>query len=322
VIAVDTRPTTVIVPADPADTESVEITKEKAGKVWYPESSFKTAQSIKDFNRENLPLFILANWRGFSGGASDMFHEILKFGANIVDALSEYKQPIFVYLPPYSEVRGGAWVVIDRQINAQFIEMYSSETARGGVLEPNATASLKFRKQALFETMDRLDPMLKTLKYNETSQMNSKILKRRHLLNGIYKQIAIKFADLHDCPERMVEKGVIQKIVPWKDSRRYFYWRLRRRLHVQQIFLKISDVDIKFVSSQIDNLVRQSIDEPLTDLLVANWCDNNTKFLVSLIDEIKRKILEKRMLELLKNFPGGLNGGLLFLNKQIAQEKT
>lgn len=29
---------------------------------------------------EELPLFILANWRGFSGGMRDMYNEVLKFG--------------------------------------------------------------------------------------------------------------------------------------------------------------------------------------------------------------------------------------------------
>ena len=40
----------------------------QAGQVWYPDSGFKTAQAIEDMNREDLPLFIFANWRGFSGG--------------------------------------------------------------------------------------------------------------------------------------------------------------------------------------------------------------------------------------------------------------
>ena len=40
----------------------------QAGQVWYPDSAFKTAQAIEDMNREDLPLFIFANWRGFSGG--------------------------------------------------------------------------------------------------------------------------------------------------------------------------------------------------------------------------------------------------------------
>lgn len=36
--------------------------------MWFPDSAYKTAQVIRDFNRERLPLMIFANWRGFSGG--------------------------------------------------------------------------------------------------------------------------------------------------------------------------------------------------------------------------------------------------------------
>lgn len=41
---------------------------QQAGQVWLPDSAYKTAQVINDFNREKLPLMIFANWRGFSGG--------------------------------------------------------------------------------------------------------------------------------------------------------------------------------------------------------------------------------------------------------------
>lgn len=41
---------------------------QQAGQVWFPDSAFKTAQAINDFNREGLPLMVFANWRGFSGG--------------------------------------------------------------------------------------------------------------------------------------------------------------------------------------------------------------------------------------------------------------
>jgi acetyl-CoA carboxylase carboxyltransferase component len=41
---------------------------QQAGQVWFPDSAYKTAQVIKDFSREELPLMIFANWRGFSGG--------------------------------------------------------------------------------------------------------------------------------------------------------------------------------------------------------------------------------------------------------------
>jgi acetyl-CoA carboxylase/biotin carboxylase 1 len=98
--------------------------------VWHPNSAAKTAQAINDFNNgERLPLIIFANWRGFSGGQSDMNKEILKFGASIVDALSEYKQPVFIYI--IGELRGGAWVVLDTMINPEMIEMYAERDSRG-----------------------------------------------------------------------------------------------------------------------------------------------------------------------------------------------
>merc|ERR1711865_457950 len=105
-------------PADPADPTSNDIKEAQAGQVWYPDSAFKTAQAIRDFNRgENLPLVIFANWRGFSGGTRDMFAEVLKYGAMIVDALVEYRHPVTIYIPPGGELRGGSWVVLDPKIN-------------------------------------------------------------------------------------------------------------------------------------------------------------------------------------------------------------
>jgi acetyl-CoA carboxylase/biotin carboxylase 1 len=61
-----------IVPADPANAASFEQKIMEAGQVWYPNSAYKTAQAIFDFDREQLPLIIFANWRGFSGGQQDM----------------------------------------------------------------------------------------------------------------------------------------------------------------------------------------------------------------------------------------------------------
>jgi hypothetical protein len=40
-------------------------------------------------------------------------------------------------------------------------------------------------------------------------------------------QIAVHFAELHDTPVRMKERGGVREIVPWRQSRRFFYWRLR-----------------------------------------------------------------------------------------------
>ncbi len=210
--------------------------------MWFPDSALKTAQAIEEYDREQLPLVIMANWRGFSGGQRDLFEGVLQVcsafqllpwsclsmppghsslchdarcfacmhaerirdllasprtlhdtpslpvcvhcaatkqrvlqsipniissnasvqqhlssassaathqagavilpktlhtseccqdmqhpsgvtaslmqaGSLIVDNLRTYRQPVIVYLPPGAELRGGAWVVIDGQIN-------------------------------------------------------------------------------------------------------------------------------------------------------------------------------------------------------------
>ena len=59
-----------------------------------------------------------------------MYGEILKYGAYIVDGLVEYKQPVFVYIPPFGELRGGAWVVVDPKINPDVMEMYADKDSR------------------------------------------------------------------------------------------------------------------------------------------------------------------------------------------------
>ena len=46
-------------------------------------------------------------------------HTLLQAGSLIVENLRTYRQPVIIYLPPGAELRGGAWVVIDGQINPQ-----------------------------------------------------------------------------------------------------------------------------------------------------------------------------------------------------------
>ena len=60
----------------------------------------------------------------------DMHDQVLKFGFYIVDALTEYNQPIMIYIPPYAELRGGAWVVVDPTIYPTHLEMYANELCR------------------------------------------------------------------------------------------------------------------------------------------------------------------------------------------------
>ncbi|KAF1745296.1 hypothetical protein MXB_2628, partial [Myxobolus squamalis] len=102
-----------IIPADPADPNDLPKDNVSIGQVLSPDSSFKFSQSIDDSNGEKLPLFIFANFRGFSAGMKDMYNQVLKFGAMIVDSLRAYTQPVFIYIMPNGELRGGSWAVLD-----------------------------------------------------------------------------------------------------------------------------------------------------------------------------------------------------------------
>ncbi|KAK0630955.1 acetyl-CoA carboxylase [Bombardia bombarda] len=250
VIAVETRSVENITPADPANPDSIEQVTNEAGGVWYPNSAFKTAQAINDFNYgEQLPLMILANWRGFSGGQRDMYNEVLKYGSYIVDALVKFEQPVFIYIPPFGELRGGSWVVVDPTINPTAMEMYADVDARGGVLEPEGIVGIKYRKDKQLEAMARLDPIYANLKKNladtslsadEIAATKKKLLAREQQLLPVYAQISLQFADLHDRAGRMKAKGVIREILEWKNARRFFYWRVRRRLNEEYILRRIA----------------------------------------------------------------------------------
>lgn len=61
---------------------------------------------------------------------TDMYDQILKFGAYIVDALRTFRQPVLVYIPPHAELRGGSWVVIDPTINPLCMELYADRESR------------------------------------------------------------------------------------------------------------------------------------------------------------------------------------------------
>uniref|UniRef100_A0A8W8JGI6 Acetyl-CoA carboxylase n=1 Tax=Magallana gigas TaxID=29159 RepID=A0A8W8JGI6_MAGGI len=209
VICVETRTVEMTIPADPANLDSETKVIQQAGQVWFPDSAYKTAQAIKDFNREELPLMIFANWRGFSGGMKDMHDQVLKFGSYIVDALTEYNQPIMIYIPPYAELRGGAWVVVDPTINLTHMEMYADELSRGGVLEPEGTVEIKFWRKDLEKTMQRLDKTCiqivekltsPQLNPDEKAELQKRLAARQEKLLPMYHQVAIQFADLHDTP--------------------------------------------------------------------------------------------------------------------------
>uniref|UniRef100_A0A0N4ZJF5 Acetyl-CoA carboxylase n=1 Tax=Parastrongyloides trichosuri TaxID=131310 RepID=A0A0N4ZJF5_PARTI len=253
VVAVETRTVECEIPADPATADSQTKTIMQAGQVWYPDSAYKTAEAINDFNKENLPLIMIANIRGFSGGQKDMFEMILKFGACIVDALHAYTQPVIVYIPPYGELRGGAWAVVDTNINKHCIKMFADPDSRGGVLEPEGICEIKFRDKDLFTLMGKYDSKLKELNKEldditlngdlecRQSIILEEIKKRREFLKPVYKTASVKFADMHDTTVRLMAQHAIQDVVPLKNARNYFYNYLCKEIAINRmakIFVK------------------------------------------------------------------------------------
>ncbi|KAM9292310.1 acetyl-CoA carboxylase 1-like [Gastrophryne carolinensis] len=283
VVAVETRTVELSIPADPANLDSEAKIIQQAGQVWFPDSAFKTAQAIKDFNREGLPLMVFANWRGFSGGMKDMYDQILKFGAYIVDGLREYCHPVLVYIPPQAELRGGSWVVIDPTINPRHMEMYADKESRGGVLEPEGTVEIKFRRKDLVKTMRRVDPAYihlaerlgtPELSSADRKELENKLKEREEFLIPIYHQVAVQFADLHDTPGRMQEKGVITDVLEWKTSRSFFYWRLRRLLLEDVAKKKIHAANPELTDGQIQAMLRRWFVEVEGTVKAYLW-DNN-----------------------------------------------
>jgi acetyl-CoA carboxylase/biotin carboxylase 1 len=309
VITSETRAIETLIPADPASVNSQEQIQMKAGQVWCPDSSFKTAQAINDFNNgEQLPLIIFANWRGFSGGMSDMYNEILKFGSMIVEALNNYRQPVFVYIPPYCELRGGAWVVLDSNINPEVMEMYCDPLGRGNVLEANAVVEIKYRQQEIQKLMSRLDPEYQSLLEKSLSdlEIESQLKEREERLKPVFEQIATTFAELHDTPGRMKAKEVIKEIVEWKTSRKFFYWKLKRRLNekwTQKMFTeklgeKISKEESNHYLQEVFSCDRQVGYE--NDQFFCEWFDIKRDLVMKKINFTAREAKKRKLKELLR----------------------
>ncbi|KAG9258518.1 acetyl-CoA carboxylase [Emericellopsis atlantica] len=324
VIAVETRSVENVTPADPANPDSIEQVGNEAGGVWYPNSAFKTAQAINDFNYgEQLPLMIMANWRGFSGGQRDMFNEVLKYGSFIVDALTKFEQPIFIYIPPFGELRGGSWVVVDPTIAPDTMEMYADKEARGGVLEPEGIIGIKYRKDKQLATMTRLDATYadlkkqlddKSLSKEALDEVKAKMTAREKQLLPVYSQIAAQYADLHDRSGRMKAKGVIRDELSWTEARRFFYWRLRRRLNEEYILKRMassalasthpSTAKISEARAHNQHLLKSwsgIVDWDKNDREVTEWYEEERKSIGEKVDALKSDKLSGEVAGLVRN---------------------
>ncbi len=159
--------------------------------------------------------------------------------------------------------------------------------------------------------MARLDPTYASLKKQmaanpdlpaeELEALKKKITAREKLLLPVYFQISLQFADLHDRAGRMKAKGVIRDILEWKNARRFFYWRVRRRLNEEYILRRMS-ATVLSKSTQPD--AAHATDErshhlhlleswsaivnfSKDDRAVAEWYEQNRKAISAKVDDLK-----------------------------------
>ncbi|GFX91981.1 acetyl-CoA carboxylase [Trichonephila clavipes] len=157
--------------------------------------------------------------------------------------------------------------------------------ALGGILEPEGTVEIRFRKKDLLKTMHRIDnvckDILKQLSSTEISsgqktQLEKQLQQRELSLLPIYLQVALTFADLHDTPRHMMDKGAIKEIIPWAKSRALLYWRCRRLLIQNRIKADILAVKPSLSDGEVDSMLERWFVEEHGAVNQYLWDDNKT----------------------------------------------
>lgn len=221
--------------------------------------------------------------------------------------------------------------MVDPTINPEQMEMYADEDARGGVLEPEGIVNIKYRRDKQLDTMARLDPTYaqlraqladKNMSPEQTSAVKLKMTEREKSLGPVYMQIALQFADLHDRAGRMEAKGAIRMPLRWQNARRFFYWRLRRRLSEEVLLKRLAGAaanaatNVTSTANKENNLnllkswtgfLDAEFDKD--DRKVGEWYESHRKDIYSKIDAVKTEGISQKVAELLmSNKEGGLKG--------------
>ena len=229
------------------------------------------------------------------------------------------------------------------------MEMYADEDARGGVLEPEGIVGIKFRKERQLETMARLDPQYGELKAklaqpelstDEQKQIKEQMTAREQLLLPVYAQISLQYAALHARAGRMKAKDTIRMPLVWKNARRFFYWRLRRRLNEESILKRMvaaapreSSAVTSWTSANDASDIRKNYLRTLAawsgvpsfdteDQKVAVWYEENRKEVHAKIEALKTDSVAYDVAALLRSSKdGGLKGVQQVLSMLPANER-
>jgi acetyl-CoA carboxylase / biotin carboxylase 1 len=216
------------------------------------------------------------------------------------------------------------------------MEMYADEDSRGGVLEPEAIVNLRYRRDKQLETMARLDPEYgalrkqladKSLGAEQLSEVKMKATAREQLLLPVYMQVSLQFADLHDRAGRMKAKDVIRKELKWREARRFFYWRVRRRVNEEYILRRMSSASKNPLSSRARNLETLAAWTGIPNFThadhdVAMWYEENRKIVHEKVEHLKTEGVAFDVASLLRgNSKGGLKGVQQVLSMLPAAER-
>lgn len=184
--------------------------------------------------------------------------------------------------------------------------------------------------------MARLDPTYadlkaslldKSLSTDKQSDIKVKMTERETLLLPVYSQISLQFADLHDRAGRMKAKDTIRQPLQWKNARRFFYWRLRRRLNEESLIKKMASASTRDPMARASSLRKlrawTSIqDFENDDRAVASWYEENRKNVQAKIDALKSEGVAFDIAALLSaNKDGGLKGLKQVLENMPVQER-
>jgi acetyl-CoA carboxylase/biotin carboxylase 1 len=214
------------------------------------------------------------------------------------------------------------------------MEMYADEDARGGVLEPEGIVGIKYRREKQLETMARLDATYgelrraladKSLSKEQQDEVKAKMTERENLLLPVYSQVSLQFADLHDRAGRMKAKNVIRSSLKWKEARRFFYWRVRRRLNEEYIIKRM------LAATKATNRARclETLEAwtglpgfSTADRDVAMWYEENRKMVHDKVEGLKTEGVAYDVAALLRsNGQGGLKGVQQVLSMLPAAER-
>lgn len=150
---------------------------------------------------------------------------------------------------------------------------------------------------------------------------------RENLLLPVYMQISLQYADLHDRAGRMKAKETIRMPLQWSQARRFFYWRLRRRLNEEYVLKRMAAASPKELQSRSQSLKTLEAWSSLPsfatdDMKVAMWYEESRKQIHDRIEKMKTESIAYDVASLLRsNKEGGLAGVAQVLSMLPVAEK-